>query len=155
MSTQLISSLFHMYTVWVASILNLLSSVSWNCFLFCLLSLLLAVIDLVLDSHPELKVRCAFFWPFLCWGYTLAIQIQLRGEKLQQEENMKPREGEGKKDRESHLKCLLGHVSEKMASLELAVFLGQASVNNTFFGHPDFNLWFAQFKYTFSKKRLS
>lgn len=53
---------------------------------------------------------------------------------------MEPREGEGKRDRESHLKCLLGHGSEKTASLDLAVFLGQASVNNTFIGHRDFSL---------------
>lgn len=53
---------------------------------------------------------------------------------------MKPKEGEGKRDRESHLKCLLGHSSEKTASLDLAVVLGQASVNNTFIGHPDLSL---------------
>lgn len=149
-------SWYPLFFTWIQSELHLLLTYYLqfleivSCFAYYLS---LAVIDL--DSHLKLKGRCAFFWPFLCWGYTLAIQIQLRGEKLQQEQNTKPREGEGKKDRESHLKCLLGHVSEKTASLELAVFLGQASVNNTFFGHPDFNLWFAQFKYTFSKKQLS
>lgn len=66
-----------------------------------------------------------------------------------------PREGEGKRDRESHLKCLLYHGSEKTASLDLAVILGHTSVNNTSIGHPDFSLWFSQFKYTFSKKQLS
>lgn len=141
---------FHIYTAWSTSVINVISSISLNRFLFCLLSLSLTVTDL--GPHPELKGRCAFFWSFLCWGYALAIQIQLKVDKLQQEENTEPREGEGKRDRESHLKCLLGHGSEKTASLDLAVFLGQASVNNTFIGHPDFSLWFAQFKYTFSKK---
>lgn len=147
------SSIFtYIYTAWGASIFNLVSSIYWSCFLFWLWSLSLAVTDL--GPHPEPKGRCAFFWSF-CWGYTLAIQIQLRGDKLQQEENMEPREGEGKRDRESHLKCLLAHGSEKTGSLDLAVFLGQASVNNTFIDHPDFSLWFSQFKYTFSKKQLS
>lgn len=42
---------------------------------------------------------------------------------------------------------VLGHGWEKTASLELAVLLGQASVNNTSIGQAVFSLWFAQFKY--------
>lgn len=42
------------------------------------------------------------------------------------------------KRQDGHQKFLLDHSSEKTAFLDLANFLSQASVNNTFIGHPDF-----------------
>lgn len=77
-----------------------------------------------------------FSAPFCADG--LAIQVQLRELKVQQWGEHRAKIVGREERQEVHQKCLVGHGSEKTTFLHLALFLSQASVNNTFIGHPDF-----------------
>lgn len=77
-----------------------------------------------------------FYGPFC--ADALAIQVLFRGIKVLQWGEYRAKIMGREKRQDGHQKFLLDHSSEKTAFLDLAHFLSQASVNNTFIGHPDF-----------------